>query len=40
MSLSEAPRGLELIDAQGQPFLLEERWAARPLVLVFLRHFG
>jgi hypothetical protein len=30
----------ELQDATGQGFKLSERWRDRPLVLVFLRHFG
>lgn len=35
-----APRGLELTDSEGQVFQLEDCWRERPLVLVFLRHFG
>lgn len=31
---------LTLKDSQGAPVRLGDLWAERPLVLVFLRHFG
>jgi hypothetical protein len=31
---------LELPDATGQPRRLGDFWAERPVILVFLRHFG
>lgn len=38
--MTVAPTDLTLKDTQGQPFELASRWQERPLVLVFLRHFG
>jgi hypothetical protein len=32
--------GLELVDAAGKPRRLGDFWAERPVILVFLRHFG
>jgi hypothetical protein len=32
--------GVELSDADGQPQRLGDLWADRPVILVFLRHFG
>jgi hypothetical protein len=32
--------GLELADAGGNPRRLGDFWAERPVILVFLRHFG
>jgi hypothetical protein len=32
--------GLRLPDSGGEPRRLGELWADRPVVLVFLRHFG
>lgn len=31
---------VELQDPEGQPHRLGDYWADRPVVLVFLRHFG
>lgn len=31
---------VELLDATGAPRRLGDAWAERPVVLVFLRHFG
>ena len=31
---------IELADADGVPRRLGDYWAARPVILVFLRHFG
>ncbi len=31
---------VELPDATGQPRRLGDFWAERPVILVFLRHFG
>ncbi len=31
---------LELPDATGEPRRLGDFWAERPVILVFLRHFG
>jgi hypothetical protein len=31
---------LELLDATGTPRRLGDFWAERPVILVFLRHFG
>ncbi len=31
---------IELSDWQGHPVVLGSLWAERPVVLVFLRHFG
>lgn len=36
---SVAP-SLTLLDAAGAPAVLSELWAAGPLLLTFLRHFG
>jgi hypothetical protein len=32
--------GIELADWQGRPLRLGSLWAERPVVLVFIRHFG
>ena len=42
MPLRTATRlaGLELADWQGETRRLGSYWAERPVVLVFLRHFG
>jgi len=32
--------GLELTDAAGNPRRLGDFWAERPVIVVFLRHFG
>jgi hypothetical protein len=32
--------GLELADSEGTPRRLGDFWADRPVILVFLRHFG
>ncbi len=39
MNLVDLSR-LELLDHAGQPVRLGDLWSERPLVLVFLRHFG
>jgi hypothetical protein len=31
---------IELCDSQGLPLRLGSLWATRPIVLVFIRHFG
>jgi hypothetical protein len=31
---------VSLIDSSGEPRLLGDFWAERPVILVFLRHFG
>ena len=36
---SQAP-SLTLLDAAGAPAVLSELWAAGPLLLTFLRHYG
>jgi hypothetical protein len=36
----EALSSLELADPDGNPQRLGDLWADRPVVLVFLRHFG
>lgn len=35
-----ALRDVELTDATGTPHRLGDLWSDRPVVLVFLRHFG
>jgi hypothetical protein len=40
VSLAERLAGIELRDWQGEPTALGELWRARPVVLVFIRHFG
>jgi hypothetical protein len=32
--------GTSLLDANGEPHRLGDLWRDRPIVLVFLRHFG
>ena len=32
--------GVSLIDSSGKPRRLGDFWAERPVILVFLRHFG
>jgi hypothetical protein len=32
--------GLELADPSGRPFVLGDFWSERPVIVVFLRHFG
>jgi hypothetical protein len=32
--------GIELSDGEGRPRALGEFWRDRPVVLVFIRHFG
>jgi len=40
MRFSTRLSGLELEDSFGETQRLGSYWAARPVVLVFLRHFG
>ena len=40
MAMTDAPTDVTLKDTQGEAFELASRWQDRPLVLVFLRHFG
>jgi hypothetical protein len=35
-----APSDIQLRGPDGEAFSLGDRWRERPLVLVFLRHFG
>jgi peroxiredoxin len=39
-TLAVALADLTLPDADGQPVRLGDLWAKRPVVLVFLRHYG
>jgi hypothetical protein len=36
----DALGSIELLDSSGAPRRLGDFWAERPVVLVFLRHFG
>lgn len=38
--MTAAPTDLTLLDLHGEPVPIASLWAERPLVLVFLRHFG
>ena len=38
--MSAAPSDLTVLDPAGETVRLDSLWAERPLVLVFLRHFG
>ena len=40
MRLSTKLSGIELEDFQGSPVRLGSLWESRPIVLVFIRHFG
>ncbi|MDJ0865707.1 MAG: hypothetical protein QNK03_06340 [Myxococcota bacterium] len=40
MRLATRLAGLELSDWEGHPVRLGSLWAERPVVLVFIRHFG
>lgn len=46
MTTTDAPQpasalaDLELLDPDGNPQRVGELWAERPVLLVFLRHFG
>jgi len=40
MRLSDKLSGLELSQWNGEPARLGEFWRDRPVVLVFIRHFG
>ena len=40
VKLSTRLSDIELSDWQGQPVRLGSLWADRPVVLVFIRHFG
>lgn len=33
-------RGIAVMDEAGAPVKLEELWSERPVILVFVRHFG
>jgi hypothetical protein len=32
--------GIEVLDPEGRPSALGQMWRDRPVVLVFIRHFG
>jgi hypothetical protein len=38
--LSQSLSGITLPDSQGNGVVLGSMWAARPAVVVFLRHYG
>lgn len=40
VAVSQALSDLELQDPDGKPVKLGSLWADRPVVLVFVRHFG
>jgi hypothetical protein len=40
MSLSSQLEKIEALDPEGRPVRLGEFWQERPVVLVFIRHFG
>lgn len=40
MSLTEDLAPLAVLDLDGQELVLGSLWADRPVVLVFIRHFG
>jgi len=40
MRLSERLAGFELVDSSGATRRLGDYWQDRPIVLVFVRHFG
>lgn len=40
MHLATRLAAIELTDADGKPQRLGSLWTARPVVLVFIRHFG
>ena len=40
MGIAERLAGMELLDADGRSVRLGSLWRERPIVLVFIRHFG
>ena len=40
MRIARRLAGIELVDDQGRAVRLGSLWADRPVVLVFIRHFG
>ncbi|MDH3521385.1 MAG: hypothetical protein OEM49_13090 [Myxococcales bacterium] len=40
MRIATKLSGIELADGQGERVRLETFWKERPVVLVFIRHFG
>ena len=40
MGIAKRLAGIELADDQGRAVRLRSLWAERPVVLVFIRHFG
>ena len=40
MSVADRLTGIEVLDAEGSPVRLGALWAERPVLLLFIRHFG
>ena len=40
MNVAQRLSDIDVLDLQGQPVRMGSLWADRPVVLVFIRHFG
>lgn len=40
MTIVDALRDLHVLDLDGEPVQIGSLWAEKPLVLVYVRHFG